>query len=155
MNAQNHPHVKMMIDPHSDAAALVGRLFFSSMFLLFGYGKVTGYAGTVGYMGSLGLPAPALFTVLAIIIEIGAGLLVLAGFKTRLVSLGLAIYVLVLAFIGHSQLGDLNQFQHFMKNMAIVGGALAFVAFGGGAYSLDARSRKWSKQKLQKVEVLP
>ena len=141
MNAQNQPHVKMMIDPHSDAAALVGRLFFSSMFLLFGYGKVTGYAGTVGYMGSLGLPAPALFTVLAIIIEIGAGLLVLAGFKTRLVSLGLAIYVLVSAFIGHSQLGDPNQFQHFMKNMAIVGGSLAFVAFGGGAYSLDARSR--------------
>jgi putative oxidoreductase len=34
----------------------------------------------------------------------------------------------------------LNQFQHFMKNMAIVGGSLAFVAFGGGAYSLDARS---------------
>ena len=29
-----------------------------------------------------------------------------------------------------------------MKNMAIVGGSLAFVAFGGGAYSLDARSRK-------------
>jgi uncharacterized membrane protein YphA (DoxX/SURF4 family) len=29
-----------------------------------------------------------------------------------------------------------------MKNMAIVGGSLAFVAFGGGAYSLDTRSRK-------------
>jgi uncharacterized membrane protein YphA (DoxX/SURF4 family) len=29
---------------------------------------------------------------------------------------------------------------HFMKNMAIVGGSLAFVAFGGGAYSLDARA---------------
>ena len=141
---QSHEGWWAMIDlqKHSSAAALLGRLFFSSMFLLFGYGKVTGYADTVGYMGSLGLPAPALFTVLAIIIEIGAGLLVLAGFKTRLVSLGLAIYVLVSAFIGHSQLGDPNQFQHFMKNMAIVGGALAFVAFGGGTYSLDARSPK-------------
>jgi putative oxidoreductase len=131
-----------MIDlqKHSDAAALLGRLFFSSMFLLFGYAKVIGYAGTVGYMGSLGLPAPALFTVLAIIIEIGAGLLMLAGLNTRLVSVGLAIQVLVSAFILHSQLGDLNQFEHFMKNMAIVGGALAFVAFGGGAYSLDARA---------------
>src|SRR6516225_1271379 len=130
------------LEKHSDTAVLVGRLFFSSMFLLFGYGKLTGYAGTVSYMGSLGLPGPALFTVLAIIIEIGAGLLVLVGYKTRLVSLGLATYVLVSAFIGHSQLGDLNQFQHFMKNMAIVGGALAFVAFGGGTYSLDARSHK-------------
>ena len=33
----------------------------------------------------------------------------------------------------------LNQFQHFWKNIAIVGGSLAFVAFGAGAYSLDAR----------------
>jgi putative oxidoreductase len=130
------------LEKYCDQAALIGRLFFASMFLAFGYGKLTAYAGTVGYMGSLGLPAPALFTVLAIIIEIGGGLLVLAGYKTRLVSLGLAIYVLVSAFIGHSQFGDPNQFQHFMKNMAIVGGALAFVAFGGGTYSLDARSRK-------------
>ena len=130
------------LEKYCDQAALIGRLFFASMFLAFGYGKLTAYAGTVGYMGSLGLPAPALFTVLAIIIEIGAGLLVLAGYKTRLVSLGLAIYALVSAFIGHSQLGDPNQFQHFMKNMAIVGGALAFVAFGGGTYSLDARSPK-------------
>ena len=87
--------------------------------------------------------APALFTVLAIIIEIAGGLLVLVGYQTRLVSLGLAIYVLVSAFIGHSQLGDQNQFMHFMKNMAIVGGSLAFVAFGGGAYSLDAR-KPWA-----------
>jgi putative oxidoreductase len=48
------------------------------------------------------------------------------------------MYVLVSAFIGHSQLGDQDQFMHFMKNMAIVGGSLAFVACGAGAYSLDA-----------------
>jgi uncharacterized membrane protein YphA (DoxX/SURF4 family) len=52
------------LDKHSDYAALVGRLFLASMFLLFGYGKLTGYSGAVSYMGSLGLPAPALFTVL-------------------------------------------------------------------------------------------
>jgi putative oxidoreductase len=129
------------LENHSDAAALVGRLFFSSIFLVFGFNKLTGYTGTVGYMGSLGLPAPALFTFLAIIIEIGGGLLILVGYQTRLVSLGLAIYVLVSAFIGHTLFGDPNQFMHFMKNMAIVGGSLAFVAFGGGAYSLDAGKR--------------
>jgi putative oxidoreductase len=126
------------LERYSDHAALIGRLFFASMFLVFGYSKLTGYGGTVGYMGSLGLPVPALFTLLAIIIEIAGGLMVLVGYQTRLVSLGLAMYVLVSAFIGHSQLGDQNQFMHFMKNMAIVGGSLAFVAFGAGAYSLDA-----------------
>jgi putative oxidoreductase len=128
------------LERYGDAAALVGRLFFSSMFLAFGYGKLTAFAGTAGYMGSLGLPAPSLVTVLAIVIEIGGGLLMLVGYQTRLVALGLGIYVLISAYIGHSQLGDPNNFQHFMKNMAIVGGSLAFVAFGGGTYSLDART---------------
>jgi DoxX len=63
------------LEERSDIAALIGRLFLSSMFLLFGYGKLTGYAGTVAYMGSLGLPS--LFTLLAIIVEIGGGLLIL------------------------------------------------------------------------------
>lgn len=131
-----------MIDfeKYGDAAALVGRLFFSSMFLAFSYGKLTAFGGTSGYMASLGLPAPALFTLLAIIAEVGGGLLMLVGYQTRIVALGLAIYVLVSAFIGHSQLGDPDQFMHFMKNMTIVGGSLAFVAHGAGAYSLDART---------------
>jgi hypothetical protein len=60
-------------EKHSDHAALVGRILYASMFLLFGYGKITAYASTVSYMGSLGLPAPSLFTLLAIIIEIGGG----------------------------------------------------------------------------------
>jgi putative oxidoreductase len=127
------------LDTHADLTALLGRIFLASMCLLFGYGKVTAFAGTVGYMSSLGLPAPSLVTVVAIIVEIAGGLLILIGYQTRLVALALAIYVLASAFIGHFQLGDLNQFQHFMKNMAIVGGLLGFVAFGGGAYSLYAR----------------
>lgn len=105
------------------------------MFLLFGHGKITAFAGATSYMGSLGLPAPSLFALIAIIVEIAGGLLMLVGYQTRLVALGLAIYVLGSAFIGHFQLSDFNQFQHFMKN----GGSLAFVAFGTGAYSLDAR----------------
>ena len=128
------------LQKHADLTALLGRLFLASMFLLFGFGKITAFSGTTGYMSSLGLPAPSLATVIAIIVEIGGGLLILTGYQTRLVALALAIYVLATAFIGHFQLGDMNQFQHFMKNMAIVGGLLGFAAFGAGAYSLDARN---------------
>ena len=48
-------------------------------FYLYGYFKLTGYAGTVAYMGRQGLPAPALFAALAVIIELGGGVLVLDG----------------------------------------------------------------------------
>jgi putative oxidoreductase len=134
------------LEKWSDQAALIGRILYASMLLLFGYGKITAFSGAAGYMSSLGLPVPSLVAAIAIIVEIGGGLLMLAGYQTRLVALGLAIYVLVTAFVGHFHLGDPNQFQHFMKNMAIVGGLLAFVAFGAGAYSLDARKRETSKQ---------
>jgi hypothetical protein len=35
------------LEEHSDAAALIGRLFLSSMFLLFGCAKLIGYVGAV------------------------------------------------------------------------------------------------------------
>jgi putative oxidoreductase len=129
----------MNLEKHSDLATLVGRLFMSSLFVLYGYFKLTGYAGTVAYMGKQGLPAQSLFAILAIVIELGGGILILIGYQTRLVALGLAIYVLVAALIAHSHLSDGGQLVHFMKNMAIVGGCLAFVASGGGAYSMDGR----------------
>src|SRR5262249_44334299 len=127
------------IDKYSDHAALVGRILYSLMFLLFGFGKIIGYSGGAAYMSSLGLPAPSLVVLLAIIIEVGGGLLMLVGYQTRIASLGLAIYILVSALIAHSQLGNPDHFLLFMKNIAIAGGSLAFFAFGGGAYSLDAK----------------
>ena len=131
----------MDIEKHADHAALVGRLFYSSLFVLYGYFKLTGYAGTTAYMAKQGLPAPALCAALAVVFELGGGLLMLVGYQTRLVALGLAIYVLVAALIAHAHFGDGNQMSHFFKNMAIVGGSLAFVAFGAGAYSLDGRRK--------------
>ena len=98
-----------------------------------------GYSGGAAYMSSLGLPAPSLVVLLAIIIEVGGGLLMLVGYQTRIASLGLGIYVLLSALIAHSQLGNPDHLLLFMKNIAIAGGSLAFFAFGGGAYSLDAR----------------
>jgi putative oxidoreductase len=129
----------MNLEKHGDHAALIGRLFYSSLFILYGYFKLTGLAGTTAYMTKQGLPAPAVSAILAAVIELGGGLLMLIGYQTRLVALGLGVYVLIAALIAHTNFADGNQMSHFMKNMAIVGGSLAFVAFGAGAYSLDGR----------------
>lgn len=91
------------------------------------------------YVSRQGLPAPAVFAVLAIIIEIGGGLLILFGYQTRLVALGCAIYILVAALIAHRNFSDGNQLAHFMKNLAITGGFLALMIAGPGRFSLDAR----------------
>jgi putative oxidoreductase len=127
------------LEKYNDTTTLVARLFMASLFVLYGYFKLTAFAGTTGYMAKQGLPAPSLFAALAVIIELGGGLLILFGYQTRLVALGCAVYVLVAALIAHRNFGDGNQLSHFMKNMAIVGGFLALMASGGGPYSLDAR----------------
>ena len=68
------------LEQYEDFATLVARLFMGALFVLYGYFKLTGYAGTVAYMGRQGLPAPALFAALAVIIELGGGLLILFGY---------------------------------------------------------------------------
>jgi putative oxidoreductase len=127
------------LEGYDALALLIGRLFYSSLFCLYGYFKLTGYAGTVGYMTKQGLPVPALFAVLSIIFEFGGGILMLVGYQTRLVALALAVYVAVAALIAHTHWADANQMTHFFKNMGIVGGSLAFFVAGAGAYSLDRR----------------
>ena len=60
------------------------------------------------------------------------------GFRTRIAATALAIFSLATAATFHSNLADLNQFIHFFKNVAMAGGLLQIVAFGAGAFSLDA-----------------
>ncbi|MGH6664400.1 MAG: DoxX family protein [Pseudolabrys sp.] len=129
----------MKLDQHNDLATLLARLFMASLFVTYGYFKITAFAGTTGYMAKQGLPMPSVFAVIAVIIEFGGGLLILFGYKTRCVALICAIYVLIAALIAHRNFGDGNQMSHFFKNMAIVGGFLALMASGAGRYSLDGR----------------
>jgi hypothetical protein len=58
---------------------------------------------------------------------------------TRPIGLVLAIWCVATALIGHTNFADRNQEIHFLKNMAMMGGFLCVAAFGGGAWSLDAR----------------
>src|SRR5262249_59155383 len=99
-----------------------------------GYRMLAAYPGAVRYMASLGVPAPSLFVLIAIVVEVGGGLLIAVGYQTRAVAFLLGVYTLVAAFIGHFQFADPNQFQHFMKNIALIGGSLALVACGGGGF---------------------
>jgi len=130
----------MKLEQHNDLTTLLARVFMSSLFILYGYFKITAFAGTTGYMAGKGLPIPSLMAAIAVAVELGGGLLILIGYQTRLVALILAIYVVLSALIAHRALGDPGQLNHFFKNMAITGGFLALMASGAGRYSLDARN---------------
>lgn len=118
-------------------AAPTGRILLALIFLVSGYGKITGYAGTQGYMESFGVPGMLLPLVIAL--EIVGGLALIAGWHARLAAFLLAGFTLVSAAIFHTNFGEQTQYLFFMKNLAIAGGFLMIVAQGPGAYSLDAR----------------
>ena len=124
--------------------ALVGRLLLALLFLPAGIMKIGGFAGTAGYIGSKGLPLPELGAMIAIIVEVGGGLALIAGFGTRMAALALAVFTLVATFVFHNFWGvpaDQAMMQQLMfyKNIAVVGGLLVLAAHGAGAWSVDAR----------------
>jgi putative oxidoreductase len=129
----------LKLDTHSNETALIGRVLYAAMFVLYGYFKITAFAGTTAYMARQGLPAPALFAALAVLFELVFGLLLLVGYQTRLMGLALGIYCIVAALIAHTHWGDANQMAHFWKDMSIAGGGFALAAIGGGLYSIDAK----------------
>jgi putative oxidoreductase len=140
----HHNTIPMPQGPAQDTLALVGRILLAILFIPAGFSKVAGFAGTVGYIGSVGLPMPQVAAVLAILAELGLGLALLLGFKTRLAALGLAVFTLAASFFFHNYWAmpaDKASMQQllFMKNVAVTGGLLAFAAFGGGRFSLDRR----------------
>ena len=116
---------------------LVGRVFISLIFIVTGIGKITGYSGTAAYMDSMGIPGMLL--PLVILLEVGGGLAILLGFKTRLVAFLLAGFCVLSALIFHFDFDNQMQFLMFMKNIAIAGGFLFLVAFGPGKYAIDNR----------------
>ncbi|MFZ5674735.1 MAG: DoxX family protein [Pseudomonadota bacterium] len=123
----------------ANVAAILGRVLISAIFILSGVSKLTAVSGTIGYIEAAGLPlAPVAFAV-AVTLEVLGGIALIAGFKTRWVAGALALFSVVTAFAFHGNLADQNQFIHFFKNIAMAGGLLQLVAFGGGALSLDAR----------------
>lgn len=121
-----------------DSVALAGRILIGTLFFMSGLSKLAAPAATQGYIASVGLPAPVAAFAAAAAVETLGSILLIAGVRTRLVAIGLAVFTLATAVTFHKNFADQNQMIHFMKNIAIVGGLLQVVAFGGGKFSVDA-----------------
>ena len=130
----------------SDVVLLLGRVLMAAIFLNSGFHKLTGLDGFAGYLAGHGLEVGAYpVAVLAACIEFFGALCVLIGLGTRYAAVLLALFTLVAALIAHRfwEISDpamyVNQMNHFMKNMTIVGGFLVLYAMGPGRLSVDRR----------------
>lgn len=123
---------------------LIGRILLSGIFLMSGADKIMRWNDTVAQMEREGVVAAQILLVVATVLEIGGGLSVLLGWLPRLGAASLIVFLIPVTAIYHDFWqyegeAQMQQMQHFTKNVTIIGGLLVLIACGGGRYSISHR----------------
>ncbi len=144
LNTRGAPAATTAYSTPAAAALLAARVLLALMFVLAGLNKFAGLEGTAAYIASGGLPLPGLLAFATAALEVAAGLALAAGWRARWAAGALAAFTVMASLLFHAfwaapaEAAYVQQLM-FMKNLAITGGLLAFVGFGAGPLSLDAR----------------
>lgn len=126
----------------NNVGPLVGRILIALIFVMSGAAKISGFDGTVGYIASKGLPFASLGAIAAIVVELGGGMLLIAGWKARWAAAAMLLFTVAAAFIFHNFWAvpadqAQNQMIHFMKNISMAGGLLFVIIHGSGPLSIE------------------
>lgn len=111
---------------------LIGRILFSSIFIMSGIGHFANSGPMSQYAASKGAPAAKLSVLVTGAMILAGGLSVLLGVWMEIGAWLLVFFLVPAAFMMHDfwALADpmekQNQQAHFMKNMAMTGAALVF-----------------------------
>lgn len=107
--------------------SVAARVLLSAIFVVVGVSKLMNFSGTAQFIGASGLPFPVVLTVLAIVFELGGGLMLLFGLKKRIALTMLIVFTVVVTALFHVKglPADQTQLVMFLKNLAIIGGLLA------------------------------
>src|SRR5262245_21700032 len=129
----------------ADAFLLVGRVLIGWLFLVSSAGiggKLWNHAGFLGYLKNLGAPAPEVSSWIGALVEFVIGAALIVGVGTRYAALLCSVFGICATALAHryweypaAQMG--NQYHHFLKNVAVFGGALLILAAGPGRFSID------------------
>ena len=121
----------------NSALAFFARLLLASLFIVAGVRKAMTFQGVAQLMATKGFPSPEVLLVLTILLEVGGGLLLILNWQARIAAVALALFTIAAGVIFHDfwvhiggDAGALNnQLNHFLKNVAIVGGLLHVAAY--------------------------
>jgi putative oxidoreductase len=146
----SHPwfsYLDDVADTLADASLLVARVLLGWLFLASSWVKLTNMPGFVAYLTNLKVPNPEFWSWIAAPTEFLIGLALILGLATRYAALAAVVFVVIATSLGHRywefpQAQQLNQFNHFLKNLAIIAGALFVFITGAGRYSVDGLLRR-------------
>src|SRR5262245_55003318 len=135
----------------ADAFLLVGRVLIGWLFLVSSAGiggKLWNHAGFLGYLKNLGAPAPEVSSWIGALVEFVIGAALILGIGTRYAALLCALFLICATALAHRYweypaAQVMAQYNNFLKNLAIFGGALLLFVSGPGRFSVD---RALSKQ---------
>ena len=113
----------------------LGRIFLSTIFLIEGFKKLFFREQTIEFMEAYGVPA--ILFIPSVIVEILFPLLIIVGYKTKVASLVMILFILTVTIIFHTDFSNEMQLIAFLKNIAIAGGFLIIFTKSTGKYSID------------------
>ena len=122
-------------DQSKDLALLLLRIGVGVIFIVAGWGKITGIEGTQGFFGDIGIPLPGLMAWVVALVEFVGGILVLVGAYIRIPAILLAIIMLVAILT--TKLGQDFSAYRLDAMLLLVNVALALM--GSGGYSVDKK----------------
>jgi putative oxidoreductase len=122
-----------------DAGLLLGRVLLSLAFLPIGLKKAAHWDHDVAMMRALRAPEPSAAAALAVLCETVLPLLILIGFKTRLSSLLMALYLSAMTWLTFRpwlvpSAQALNV--EFLNSLGLIGGFLLLASAGAGRFSV-------------------
>src|SRR5258708_19950258 len=122
---------------------VLGRFFFALIFLVAAPNHFT--RQTIAFAASQGVPLASIAVPLSGMLAIAGGLSILLGYRAKLGAWLIVLFLIPVTLMLHKfwtvQDPMMAQIQMilFMKNVAMLGGALLISQFGAGPFSLDAR----------------
>ncbi len=121
------------LNKYSGLAPLFLRIGVGIIFIVAGWGKLTGIEGVQGFFGNIGIPLPELMAWVVAIVEFVGGLMVLLGAYIRIPAVLLAITMVVALLT--TKLG--GEFSAARLDLMLLMASLALVFYGSGSYSVD------------------
>lgn len=121
-----------------DIALLLLRIVVGVIFILAGWGKLTGIEGVQGFFGNIGIPLPGLMAWVVAIVEFAGGLMVLVGVWIRYPSILLA-FIMVVAILT-TKLGQ--DFNAYRLDLVLLAASAALALLGSGKFSVDDKLQK-------------
>jgi putative oxidoreductase len=118
------------------ALLLAGRLLLALIFLVSAWRQFGRRERVRQGMAGQGMPWPRLALPAGIAIEVAGGAALAAGVAVAWAAAALIVFTLVSTWYYYRDLRDPEGLQHFLKNLAIVGGLLVVAVHGPGPLAL-------------------